>query len=293
MDKGDGRMSQPMTSAQWLTALRAEGVTRIVEMPGWKTHNRNHKGSWGEVHGALIHHTVGTGKHMAQQCYDGVPDLPGPLCHDFLAKDGTLYLVGNGRANHAGTIAENARTAILNETLPMGQTFKPDAEEPYDGNRMLYGLEIENRGDGEDPYPDPQYDVAVRWAAARCRFHGWSAKSVAGHREVTRRKIDPSFPMSEFRMSVAARLSAPADGGTTVSDLTAKDVWAYKNEEQGETSDAYAYLRNTKAVVDDIKDITNRTGGQVVEQRIVLNAIFALLETLDGKLDRLLGEDGA
>jgi hypothetical protein len=285
-------MSQPMTSAQWLAALRAEGITRIVEMPGWETHNRNHKGPWGEVHGLAIHHTVGVGKHMAQQCYDGRPDLPGPLCHDFLATDGTLYLVGNGRTNHAGTIAANSRTAIIEETLPMGAAFKPDADEPYDGNRMLYGLEIENKGDGKDPYPDAQYDVAVRWAAARCRFHGWSARSVAGHREVTRRKIDPSFFMSEFRMRVAARLTAPADGGNAMSDLTAKGVWSYKNTEQGETSDVYAYVRNTKAVVDDVKDITNRTGGQVVEQRVILTALMALLKSVDGKLDRLLAEDG-
>lgn len=33
----------------------------------------------------------------------------------------------------------------------------------------------------------------------------------------------------------------------------AKDVWSYKNTTQGEKSDAYAYLRNTKAKVDAIE----------------------------------------
>lgn len=228
-------MATPMSAGGWENALRLEGITKIVKMPGWATHNRNHKGAWGEVHGAVIHHTAGVGSGMADFCYNGTSALPGPLCHDFLAKDGTLYLVGNGRTNHAGTITEKAHNAILSEMMPLTGTFDPgSATEPYDGNRELYGLEIENRGDGKDVYPEAQYDVAVRWAAARLRYHGWSAGSVAGHKEVTRRKIDPSFSMALFRVNVASRLSRPAgapdappkdDGPMALSKLdTAKAV---------------------------------------------------------------------
>ena len=50
-------MATPMTPAQFAAKLRAEGVT-VVEVGDWETHNRNHMGPWGPVHGAMIHHTV-------------------------------------------------------------------------------------------------------------------------------------------------------------------------------------------------------------------------------------------
>lgn len=248
-------MSQPMTADQWLTALRAEGITDIVQMPNWPIHNRNHKGPFGPVHGVAIHHTVGVGPHMAQQCYDGVPGLPGPLCHDFLAKDGTLYLVGHGRTNHAGTIPANAQASFIAEDM---NPPRPDADEPYDGNRQLYGLEIENRGDGRDPYPAKQYDVAVRWAAARCRFHGWTGGSARGHKELTRRKIDPSFPMDTFRRAVEARLAGEDIDMTPEQAKQLKELhalltpfagWGYKSQGAGAdpNRDAFDYLFKTDA----------------------------------------------
>jgi len=205
-------MATAMSPDGWLRALKSEGIINVVQMRNWKTHNRDAATGkpFGPVHGLAIHHTAGTGSGMAQFCYNGTSALPGPLCHDFLAKDGMLYLVGNGRTNHAGTVADTAKQAILADTMPMKSTFSPDAAEPHDGNDFLYGIEIENKGDGKDPYPTRQYDVAVRWAAARCRYHGWSAGSIAGHKELTRRKIDPSFSMPQFRRDVAERLTHPA-----------------------------------------------------------------------------------
>ncbi|NED80350.1 N-acetylmuramoyl-L-alanine amidase, partial [Streptomyces sp. SID11233] len=84
----------PLTATALLTALRAEGVA-VVEHPGWRTHNRNAKGPWGPVNGVMIHHTVtsGTAATVAL-CSAGRSDLPGPLCHGVIAKDGTVHLVG-------------------------------------------------------------------------------------------------------------------------------------------------------------------------------------------------------
>lgn len=203
-------MATPLSADRMVSVLRAEGV-RVSEYRDWRTHNRNHKGPWGPVHGVMIHHTAGVGPGVRDVCYDGTADLPGPLCHAYAAKTGTVYLIGNGRANHAGTIAMNANLAVLNES---SDHPRPDAREPLDGNTRYYGIEIENRGDGDDPYPAGQYDQAVRWAAAICRAHGWTADSVIGHKEATRRKIDPSFSMNTFRAVVAERLShAPGEGG--------------------------------------------------------------------------------
>ncbi|WP_436776055.1 peptidoglycan-binding protein [Yinghuangia sp. YIM S09857] len=199
-------MATPLTAAQMYAALLAEGVN-IVARPGWETHNRNHKGAWGPVHGIVIHHTAGVGSGLADYCSRGSSDLPGPVCHGFAAKDARTHLIGHGRTNHAGS----GSAAILDRVIAeSGGPFRPGPDE-VDGNSRMYGLEIENRGDGRDPYPAAQYDQAVRWAAAICRAHGWTAQSVIGHGEWTRRKVDPSFPMDQFRRDVAARLnSSPA-----------------------------------------------------------------------------------
>ncbi|WP_406226391.1 N-acetylmuramoyl-L-alanine amidase [Streptomyces albidoflavus] len=204
-------MAVPMTADQFVKALKAEGV-KVAERAGWRTHNRNHKGAWGNVNGVVIHHTAGT--NSLALCSAGTSALPGPLCHTHLAKSGTATMVGHGRANHAGTFAANAFNAMLNEakTHP-----RPDAAEPIDANARTYGIEIENLGNGKDFYPQAQYDAAVRWAAAICRFHGWSEHSVIGHAEGTRRKIDPKGPvgkaggpmwdMDKFRADVAKVLA--------------------------------------------------------------------------------------
>ncbi|ONI48620.1 MULTISPECIES: N-acetylmuramoyl-L-alanine amidase [unclassified Streptomyces] len=201
-------MARPMSPEQWLKALRAEGVTDIVEMPGWRTNNRNHKGPFSDVRATMIHHTAGEGPGLPAYCFNGNAALPGPLCHDFLARSGRLYLVGNGRANHAGTVARNAHDAVVNER---SHHPAPDASEPLDGNGMSYGLECENNGQPGRTWPAKQYDVAVRVQAARCRVHGWSADSVWAHKEATRRKpVDPRLDMNQFRRDVAERLAHPA-----------------------------------------------------------------------------------
>lgn len=255
-------MATPMTADQWLKALRAEGVTDIVEMDGWRTHNRNHKGPWGDVKATMVHHTAGEGSGLPGYVYGGSADLPGPVCHDFLARSGRLYLVGNGRANHAGTVARNAYNAVVSESATHPA---PDADEPIDGNAMSYGLEVENSGAEGRDWPAKQYDVAVRVQAARCRVHGWSANSVWAHKEATRRKpVDPRIDMNEFRRDVAERLAHDAgwNPGTTPpkedTDMTpaqAKQLaaihgvitpyagWDYKGK--ADTRDAFDYLRGT------------------------------------------------
>ncbi len=195
-------MATPMTAPQWLTALRAEGLT-AHEHAGWTTHNRDAATGkpFGPVHGVLIHHTAG--HNDKEVCYQGRPDLPGPLCHDWLGKTTGLWTIGNGRTNHAGMVDLDVIAALIAESSPL----PTDDQANCDGNDVLYGLEIENLGDGKDPYPVGQYQDAVLWAAARCRFHGWTERSVAGHKEVQPGKIDPSFDMDVFRDDVRKQLA--------------------------------------------------------------------------------------
>lgn len=213
-------MATPLSAAKMLTALKAEGLA-VHEHSGWKTHNRESATgkSFGPVIGVLIHHTGGHGDK--ELCFNGRSDLPGPLCHAWLGKTAGLWMIGNGRTNHAGLSDIDVLNAIREEKpLPHDDAAKAD------GNDCLYGLEIENLGKGGDPYPDDQYRQAVLWAAAICRAHGWSEKSVAGHKEVQPGKIDPSFDMDDFRDDVKKQLavdpgkSKPTKPGTTKPGAT-------------------------------------------------------------------------
>ncbi|WP_424922508.1 peptidoglycan-binding protein [Streptomyces sp. wa53] len=209
-------MATPLTADQLLTALRAEGVD-VVEHKSWRTHNRNHKGTWGPLNGVMIHHTVSSGTDASVAlCRNGYAALPGPLCHGVIDKAGTVHLVGHGRANHAG----GGDPAVLRRVIAEDYGDRPPASHEHDGsagsvdgNARFYGFECVNLGDGADPWPAAQLDAIERVSAALCRAHGWSARSVIGHLEWSDRKVDPrGFTMPSLRERVATRLSGPADG---------------------------------------------------------------------------------
>ncbi|MFJ6849339.1 peptidoglycan-binding protein [Streptomyces sp. NPDC091271] len=211
-------MATPLTAEQLLTALRAEGVD-VVEHASWRTHNRNHKGAWGPLNGVMIHHTVSSGTDASVElCRSGHSALPGPLCHGVIDKAGTVHLVGNGRANHAG----GGDPVVLRRVIAEDYGDRPPAPQEHegsagavDGNARFYGFECVNLGDGEDPWAAAQLDAIERATAALCRAHGWSARSVIGHLEWSDWKVDPrGFTMPSLRDRIAARLSGPASGGS-------------------------------------------------------------------------------
>ncbi|MEU4075539.1 N-acetylmuramoyl-L-alanine amidase [Streptomyces venezuelae] len=192
-------MSTPMSAKRFLDALRDEGLS-VVQVGEWSTHNRNHKGPWGPVHGVMIHHTVTRGTaNTVRLCRDGHANLPGPLCHGVIAKDGKVHLVGFGRANHAGAGDDDVLRAVIAE-----KALPRDDEASTDGNRHFYGFECENLGDGEDPWPAVQLEAIAKAAAAVCRVHGWTHRSVIGHLEWQPGKVDPrGFTMASMRERVA------------------------------------------------------------------------------------------
>jgi hypothetical protein len=204
-------MADPLSAADFIKALRAEGV-KVVEVGSWRTHNRNSKGAWGPVHGVMIHHTVTSGTAKTVEiCRKGYEGLPGPLCHGVIAKDGTVHLVGYGRANHAGAGDGDVLQAVIAET-----SLPADNETDTDGNARFYGFECENLGDGQDPWPAAQVEAIVRASAAICRAHGWGKEgdtSVIGHAEWQPGKVDPrgiSGGMPGIRARVAERLKHAA-----------------------------------------------------------------------------------
>lgn len=210
-------MATPMTADQRLAAYRAEGLT-VHEYPGWRTHNRDTATGrpFGPVFGVLIHHTAG--HNDKDLCYKGRTGLPGPLCHNWLGKTAGLWMIGHGRANHAGLVDGDVVRALVAERSPLPKDDLADT----DGNDCLYGLEIENLGNGSDPYPVEQYRQAVLWAAAHCRHHGWTEKSIAGHKEVQPGKVDPSFDMDVFRADVRKQLAITPGGTATPKPTPSK-----------------------------------------------------------------------
>ncbi|MFF7376981.1 peptidoglycan-binding protein [Streptomyces massasporeus] len=202
-------MAKPLSASKLVEILRAEGVT-VHEVRSWRTHNRNSKGPWGPVNGVMIHHTVTSGTASSVDiCYDGHANLPGPLCHGVIDKKGHVHLVGNGRANHAGLGDGDVLRAVINESkLPA------DNEADTDGNRHFYGFECVNLGNGRDPWPEAQKEAIERVSAAICRHHGWSERSVIGHKEWQPGKVDPrGFTMDGMRGRIRDRLKG-AGGGT-------------------------------------------------------------------------------
>lgn len=211
-------MSTPMSADRFLAALKAEGVD-VVEVGDWEHHNRNSKGAWGPVHGVMIHHTVTSGtQNTVNIVNNGYSGLPGPLCHGMIAKSGKVYLVGYGRANHAGLGDPDVLSAVIDE-----RSAPADNEATVDGNRAFYGFECENLGNGKDPWPAAQLEAIERVSAAICRAHDWGSLSVIGHKEWQPGKVDPlGFTMDSMRARVRARLAAdpskptpPPSTGTT------------------------------------------------------------------------------
>jgi hypothetical protein len=180
-------------NAIWLADALKHGGCNIVELAGWQTRGR--PGAFGPVRGVLCHHTAGPLKGNApslKTIVGGRPDLPGPLSHLHLARDGTFTVIAAGRCNHAGPGQWHGITS---------------------GNTSFIGIEAENAGTGADPWPDVQMEAYAKGCAAILHHIGADASMCVGHKEYALppgRKIDPAFNMVAFRQKVAAYMQALA-----------------------------------------------------------------------------------
>lgn len=172
-----------MGRATWLAAVLRKAGCKVVEMDGWQTRETR---SGFEPQGIVWHHTA-TGPNVTNEAVrrllrDGRSDLPGPLCHLGLERDGTFVVVAAGRANHAG----------------YGKPW---------GNDSI-GIEAYNNGVGE-PWPKVQLDAYEIGTAAVLTALGLGAPQVKAHREVDPdRKIDPTgIDMNQARARIADLLA--------------------------------------------------------------------------------------
>lgn len=187
----------------------AEYGIDVDVVDGYETRSSNAARPFNPV-GFMVHHTAGT-------------DSLGTITRNALAnyhidKDGTITLVALGRTAHPGFGAQSVIDDCRNDIPPAGDAsrWSPRAVDPTrhldpDGERVagyehFVGVEVENRGDGKDPYPDVQIDAMISLAAAHCIHWNWTPARVIHHREFTSRKIDMSW-YGDLRGSVAAAMS--------------------------------------------------------------------------------------
>jgi hypothetical protein len=172
--------------------LRAAGLT-VVEVDGWKTRGRPASTGGFNPKGVLCHHTA-TGPKTSNAAVvnllvKGRSDLPGPLCQLGLARNGTVYVIASGRANHAGKAKSSGN-------MPAG-----------DGNEEYIGIEAFNNGVGEKWAPIQLAAYVLLAATLSVKFTKNSATSVRGHKETSvTGKIDPTFNMVPFRTDVAGKI---------------------------------------------------------------------------------------
>ncbi|MGQ7747975.1 peptidoglycan recognition protein family protein [Streptomyces sp. WC2508] len=282
-------MAAPLAAERLLQALRAEGV-HVVEAGNWRTHNRNSKGPWGPLNGSIVHHTVTRGTASTVRIVrDGYSDLPGPLCHGMIAKDGRVHLVGWGRTNHAGGGDPRVLEQVVAESYSSSPTPPTPRQRQRGGRRcplLRVGAREPRRRQGS--LAGCQYDAIVRVQAALCRAHGWSAKSVIGHREWSSDKVDPrGIDMPRLRADVAERLKHPAswNPGTgpneedPMAGITKRDIFdaVWKTDAIGGPKDAADHSTNpTWQPQSILKDMQARIRSMDKRMAVQTAAITAL-----------------
>src|SRR5438132_13295036 len=162
-------------SLTWLPEVLEAAGLKVAEQPGWRTSGH---GDVGTIRGVICHHTAGPLAGNAPSLgivTNGRPDLSGPLAQLCLGRDGTFFVVAAGRAFHAGAGVWQGITT---------------------GNTSFIGIEAENTGLPNDPWPAVQVEAYQRGVAAILKHIGKGAEFCAGHKEYAKpkgRKTDPSF----------------------------------------------------------------------------------------------------
>lgn len=216
-------------SLTWLAQVLKDAGLKVAEQPGWENRGR---GPMGTVRGVICHHTAGpkSGNMPSLSVItNGRPGLPGPLSQLGLGRDGTWFVVAAGRANHAGAGNWENITA---------------------GNSSFIGIEAENTGRADDPWPEVQLDAYRRGVAAILKKLGAGVSMCCGHKEYALprgRKPDPSFDMTAFRAGVDAIMK----GGTVRPPIPATDGKARPTLRRGASGDLVKIVQRAVGVSAD------------------------------------------
>src|SRR5881394_1122233 len=190
----------PNFSLTWLPQVLLGAGLKVSETDDWKSRGR---GEMGPVKGVMCHHTATPASAPGnmptlKMLIEGRPDLPGPLAQLGLGRDGTFFIVAAGRCNHAGVGNWQGFTA---------------------GNTNFIGIEGENPGLNNAPWPDMQMDAYRRGVAAILKKVKADAIMCCGHKEYALphgRKSDPDFNMTEFRNQAAMIMAGAAPAASVI-----------------------------------------------------------------------------
>jgi hypothetical protein len=162
---GNQKVANRMRAAASL--MRQRGLI-VGAFAGWADAGRS---SIFNPRAVTCHHT-GASVDVDRILRDGRSDLPGPLANWALHMDGSWWLVGSGRANHAGV-----------GWLPSSESYGIEATGPSPVTSS-----------GVAAFPN--YDAYVLGVACIVEAEGWTPKVVYAHKETCTpdgRKPDPAF----------------------------------------------------------------------------------------------------
>lgn len=205
----------------WLPEVLLQAGLKVAVQPGWEDRGRRDMGA---VRGVICHHTAGPRAGNMPSLgliTNGRPDLAGPLAQLGLGRDGTYYVVAAGLANHAG--AGTWQGVVT-------------------GNTSFIGIEAENAGVADDPWPEIQIDAYARGVAAILARIGAGAQMCCGHKEYALpvgRKVDPAFDMTAFR----ARIERILSGQNPLSLIPRQDHLDRPTLRRGADGDVVAQLQ--------------------------------------------------
>ena len=243
----------------WLPAALKNAGLEVDAVAGWE--KRGKLGMRPSV--VVLHHTaapMGRNAPSLNVVVHGRSDLPGPLCHVLIGRDGTCHVIAAGVANHAGTGGWQGIT----------------------GNSRAIGIEVENVGTPAEPWTPDLVDVMVRAARACATEAGIPTSMVCGHKEwAPRRKIDPhTLSMRTVRALIAATPTpSEEDDMPYTRDELKTVVREVLNEGTGKGQKNWA--GTSKATLASIQGVRN-----------VVNAIQGDTEALQAELGEALAAEG-
>lgn len=189
-------------------ALLKEWGFTVETYKGWESRKASNIAFVPEL---IVEHHTGGNTTPDSMLANGRSGLRGPLCHWTIDRDGTIRAIAAGYANHAGYNNQTAVNTLI-KNPPLDRDIKPGSDTAgYSANRRAWGIEVKTGG----AFSTAQNKSAAALEAAICLVQGWNQPRVGGHREITRRKIDPVHPMYKRRVEVAKLMKKVPDAGYT------------------------------------------------------------------------------
>lgn len=183
----------------WLAdRLRSTTGLDVRTIDGWQDRGRPASTGTFAPRGVLLHHTGPPGVTVTpgnphpslNTVIHGRSDLPGPLCHVLVDRNGVCWIIAAGRANHAGE-------ARASGPMPAG-----------DGNSLYVGIEIEYNPEVQSANEIQKSSACIAAASIVSRL-GNGRNYVRAHKETcvpVGRKTDPArfMPMDDARARVGS-----------------------------------------------------------------------------------------